>query len=93
MPILIRLRHNSSLGTESKAFLKSTKHVYVSRLTSFLFSIKKYSDEMWSWQLRFLRNPFCSSCSILFACRYLSILLFKILQNAFATHDCTVIPR
>ena len=40
MPMLASIRHSSSLGRESKAFLKSTKHVYVSRLASFLFSIK-----------------------------------------------------
>ena len=52
-PIFDNFFHSISLGTESNAFLKSTKHAKVSSLLSFRFSIIKYKVDIWSWQLRF----------------------------------------
>jgi hypothetical protein len=96
-PILFfkSFRNKPSCQTESKAFLKSTKHAYIFPFVLWVtfLSIKDFKVNIWSAVLWLGKNPICEGWSILFSLRKIRSLSLRIRQKNFPRQLVILIPR
>ena len=92
IPYSSKRKSKRSLFTRSKAFSMSRKAANVGWFSCNRFWITLDKVNIWSEQDLFLRNPFCSSTSILHILVYDTILLLSIDNYNLPTQDKRLIP-